>query len=115
MLMYLAPATTRRSGVVRSVVSWLLVVALALSVAVPPVPVSAAPTGHDAFMDTWARSDLPVAAGRISRTWMWGPEPFTTPLREPYAGAPGGTRLVQYFDKSRMEITDPSGDLSSTW
>jgi len=115
MLMYLAPATTRRSGVVRSVVSWLLVVALALSVAVPPVPVSAAPTGHDAFMDTWARSDLPVAAGRISRTWMWGPEPFTTPLREPYADAPGGTRLVQYFDKSRMEITDPALDRSSPW
>ncbi|MCX2728525.1 thermonuclease family protein (plasmid) [Thermomicrobium sp. 4228-Ro] len=66
-------------------------------------------------MDTWARSDLPVAAGRVSRTWMWGPEPFTTPLREAYADAPGGTRLVQYFDKSRMEITDPAADRSSPW
>ncbi|MCS7294561.1 MAG: hypothetical protein NZ761_04115, partial [Dehalococcoidia bacterium] len=75
--------------------------------------VHAAPTGHDAFFDTWARSDLPVAQGRVSRTWMWGPEPFTTPLREPYAQAPGGSRLVQYFDKSRMEITDPAADRSS--
>jgi endonuclease YncB( thermonuclease family) len=46
---------------------------------------------------------------------MWGPEPFTPPLREPYAQAPGGTRLVQYFDKSRMEITDPAADRASPW
>lgn len=80
-----------------------------------PLLVQAAPTGHDAFLDTWARSDLPVAQGRVSRTWMWGPEPFTTPLREPYAEAPGGSRLVQYFDKSRMEITNPAADRSSPW
>ena len=95
----------------RLVAALLLVLASALVT----FPTAAAPTGHDAFLDTWARSDLPVAAGRISRTWMWGPEPFTTPLREPYADAPGGTRLVQYFDKSRMEITDPALDRSSPW
>jgi hypothetical protein len=28
--------------------------------------------------------------------------------REPYAEAPGGSRLVEYFDKTRMERTDPT-------
>jgi len=88
---------------------------LALSGLFVAVPAAASPTGHDAFLDTWARSDLPVAAGQVSRTWMWGPEPFTPPLREPYVEAPGGSRLVQYFDKTRMEITDPAGDRTSPW
>ncbi len=46
---------------------------------------------------------------------MWGPEPLSQPLREPYGEAPGGVRLVQYFDKTRMEITNPAGDRSSPW
>ncbi|HUS16611.1 MAG TPA: LpqB family beta-propeller domain-containing protein, partial [Chloroflexia bacterium] len=33
-----------------------------------------------------------------------------TSTREPNQESPGGTRLVQYFDKSRMEINDPSAD-----
>ncbi len=95
--------------------SVLLALLLALSGLLLARPVAATPTGHDAFLDTWARSDLPVAAGQVSRTWMWGPEPFTPPLREPYAEAPGGSRLVQYFDKTRMEITDPASDRTSPW
>ncbi|RIK40026.1 MAG: hypothetical protein DCC58_14475 [Chloroflexi bacterium] len=71
--------------------------------------------GHPAFLRTWERTDRPVAEGRATRTWMWGPEPFTEALMEPYAESPGGMRLVQYYDKSRMEITDPSGDPSSVW
>ena len=34
---------------------------------------------------------------------------------EPYAEAPGGQRTVYYFDKSRMEITDPVADRRSPW
>ena len=30
------------------------------------------------------------------------------PREEPFAGAPGGTRQVQYFDKGRMEV-NPGG------
>ena len=30
-----------------------------------------------------------------------------------YKNAPGGQRLVQYFDKSRMEINNPGGDQNS--
>jgi hypothetical protein len=62
------------------------------------------------FERTWARTDKPVADGAVSRTWIWGPEAFTGELREPYADAPGGERVVQYFDKSRMEINNPSGN-----
>jgi hypothetical protein len=46
---------------------------------------------------------------------MWGPYAFTGGLNEPYAESPGGQRVVQYFDKSRMEITDPNGDQNSPW
>ena len=67
------------------------------------VPASAEPISGNNFSDTWARTDKPVAAGKVNRTWMWGPQANTPALSEPYAGAPGGTRTVQYFDKSRME------------
>ncbi len=63
-----------------------------------------------AFARTWARTDGPVSGGAVARTWIWGPEPRTGALAEPYRDAPGGTRLVQYFDKSRMELTNPQGN-----
>lgn len=45
---------------------------------------------------------------------MWGPGPFHTNY-EPYAGTPGASLLVQYFDKGRLEISDPGGDPRSPW
>lgn len=56
-----------------------------------------------AFQQTWARTDMLVAVGQVTRTWMWGPLPNTEAMQEAYEGAPGGQRTVQYFDKSRME------------
>ncbi len=73
------------------------------------------PFAHDAFARTWGRTDLPVYEGAIHRTWMWGPEPLTGAVWEPYAEAPGGTRLVQYFDKSRMEITHSDAPDDGLW
>lgn len=67
------------------------------------------------FLRTWQRTDLPVDNGQAVRTWMWGPEANTGGISEPYAESPGGQRVVQYFDKSRMEITDPNGDPNSPW
>lgn len=55
------------------------------------------------FARTWARTDLPVAEGKVNRTWMWGPGPETHRFTEKYVEAPNGERNVQYFDKSRME------------
>ncbi len=68
-----------------------------------------------AFQRTWQRTDQPVAAGAVSRTWMWGPQANTGLLREEYAESPDGERTVVYYDKSRMEITQPDGQVTSEW
>lgn len=60
-----------------------------------------------AFRQVWQRTDLPVQQGRVARSWVWGPTPGKS-LREPFAESPGGTHLVQYFDKARMEINNPN-------
>ena len=77
------------------------------------VPVQGDPHAP-AFTDLWRQTDGLVAAGEVERTWLWGPAPFATG-REAYAEAPGGQRLVQYYDKSRMEVTNPRGDRASPW
>ncbi|HMM41805.1 MAG TPA: hypothetical protein PKA95_07885 [Thermomicrobiales bacterium] len=46
---------------------------------------------------------------------MWRPESISGPLLEQYDEAPSGERLVQYFDKSHMEVADPGGDAWSPW
>jgi hypothetical protein len=79
------------------------------------VPVAAAQAGQfaaPAFQAVWARTDALVANRAVARSWYWGPGPGEATL-EQYAEAPGGKRLVQYFDKSRMEINNPNGDKSS--
>lgn len=86
---------------------------LLLGVAAPAA--AAIQTANVYFYNTWAQTDQPVAAGKVNRTWMWGPTANTTALSEPYVESPGGQRQVQYFDKTRMEITHPDGDASSIW
>ena len=63
------------------------------------------------FSDTWRRTDLPVRQGNAERTWIWGPEANTFVQWEPYAEARDGLRLVQYFDKARMEDNSFRGGL----
>jgi len=65
---------------------------------------------HPAFQSTWDRTDHPVQQGQVSRTFFWGPGPNTPGLFEQYNESPLGNklRLVQYFDKSRMELNDPN-------
>jgi hypothetical protein len=68
------------------------------------------------FESTWDRTDEPVASTDVSRTWMWGPGPVSAGIPEDYAEGEGGQRLVQYYDKSRMEITtDPTVEPDSVW
>jgi hypothetical protein len=62
-----------------------------------------------AFLRTWQKADLPVAAHQANRSWLWGPAPIFIG-KEAYAEGEGGQRLVQYYDKSRMEINNPNGN-----
>ncbi|CAN5388626.1 hypothetical protein BH23CHL1_BH23CHL1_26890 [soil metagenome] len=72
-------------------------------------------SSEEHFLNTWSRTDKPVADGQVSRTWMWGPQPNTDVITESYVESPDGQRLVQYYDKSRMEVTNPSADPNSDW
>src|SRR5689334_15223140 len=70
---------------------------------------------HPAFERVWNRTDSLVAEGRVPRSWYWGPHPNTPGIYESLSDAPGGSgqRLVQYFDKSRMELNNPLADPNS--
>ncbi len=67
------------------------------------------------FAALWTRQDKAVANSLTDRSWTWGPAPITGGLREAFAEGVDGKRLVQYFDKSRMEINDPTADANSEW
>ena len=92
---------------------FLATILLAAVTVLNAVPAAAVDFAHPAFRRLWDRTDSLVASGQVSRTWFWGPEPRAA-AQEQYVDAPGGsqTRLVQYFDKSRMEINDPNGNPS---
>jgi hypothetical protein len=79
-------------------------------------PLLAAPAiGNIPFSRVWTRQDYLVSQGLVDRSWTWGPAPITESLRETYIEGVDGKRTVQYFDKSRMEINDPTGDPNSKW
>jgi L,D-transpeptidase catalytic domain len=60
------------------------------------------------FLSNWQRTDYPVADDKGARSWYWGPAPTANGFFEDYKETkPYGKRLVQYFDKARMEINDP--------
>ena len=63
---------------------------------------------------TWAPADRPVAEALVGRTWLWGPAPIATGFEE-YADAPTDERLVRYYDKARMEISNPHENRSAPW
>ena len=65
------------------------------------------PSGGSAPISRWptARPTAPGTGGR----------PPAPPQRNDIRAAGGGKRLVQYFDKSRMEINNPAGDQNSAF
>lgn len=79
-----------------------------------PNTVQADPFATPAIERTWARADFPVIAGAVKRSWLYGPEPFFTTF-EPYSDSPNGQRLIQYFDKARMEVTHPERDANNQY
>ena len=71
-----------------------------------PLAAQAASFADPAFEALWQRTDALVQQGKVARTWLWGPAASAS-RTEPYRDSPQGQRLVQYFDKSRMEINNP--------
>jgi peptidoglycan/xylan/chitin deacetylase (PgdA/CDA1 family) len=65
------------------------------------------PQAAQLFRQEWNRVDGPVQAGQTNRSWLWGPGPFSGFSEEYREAQPGGKRYVMYFDKARMELTDP--------
>ena len=75
-----------------------------------PTQASQAAFADPAFQTLWNRTDYLVANKQVARSYYWGPQPNTGPLSEEYIEGPGGKHMVQYFDKSRMEINNPNAD-----
>ncbi len=66
------------------------------------------------FEQNWSRADRPVQLSSeggpsAGRGWLWGPQPNLS-RNESYEQAIGGSRKVVYFDKARMELTNPSSE-----
>ena len=92
------------------------IAALATALLIAVQPAFAAPIiGNPAFSRVWDRQDLAIALHLTGRSWTWGPAPISEVLREQFAEGVEGKRTVQYFDKSRMEINDPTADQNASW
>ncbi len=92
---------------------WGAAALLGLTALAQVVPTHAAPWDRRfrfanlTFETVWAGPDQVVKDGKVARSWTWGPTPWFD-YKEFYRQSPNGLRQVQYFDKSRMEINDPS-------
>ncbi len=105
---------TARNRLVQGVlsVSMILMLLAGMLTALRPTTAAAVDFADPAFSTVWQRTDKLVQDGKTARTWFWGPTPGAV-QQEDYSDASGGKRLVQYFDKSRMEINNPGGDKTS--
>jgi hypothetical protein len=92
----------------------LIIIVLMILLA-PLGVVTAQAFGLEVFRTRWAREDYPVQQGVAVRSWTWGPQPISDALPEPYADSPDGRRVVQYLDKSRMEVNNPNAPAGDYW
>ncbi len=70
-------------------------------------------SGPPLYADTYNQYDGPVLSGAVKRGFIWGPQ-VNSVRTEPYTDAPGGQRQVWYFDKGRLELTNPqTGQITS--
>jgi hypothetical protein len=98
----------------RTVLASLFAVFAAALLALQPM-LAAPAIGNESFLRVWTRQDYPVSQGLTDRSWTWGPAPISGIMRETYIEGIDGLRTVQYFDKSRMEINDPTANPNSLW
>lgn len=73
-----------------------------------PSSTFAAEFASPSFRALWNQTDQDTNVPPV-----WGPQPFTEEVDEAYVEAPGGYRIVQYFDKGRMEQTAANGSVSA--
>ncbi len=91
----------------------LCAIAIVTTLLMPTTHTTAAtPFAADAFKSVWSRTDALAGQSGVNRGYYWGPQPGVS-ISEDYAEGVNGKRLVQYFDKSRMEINNPHADKSS--
>ena len=105
----LIPHFSRLSRAGRLGLGGVLLLGPLLGLALRVLPARSDPFVDAAFTTLWTRTDQPVAGHQATRTGLWGPAPGPA-KREAYAEGSGGVRLVQYFDKGRMEINNPNAD-----
>lgn len=99
-----------------ALIAWQIALLISFALASPTrVEAAAVPSNPDLpYLRVWERTDYLVALGATQRSWYWGPAPFSN-TNETYNQAPSGTRQVQYWDKSRMEVTNPGANRNSKW
>lgn len=86
---------------------WIIGVMALVLVGMTAFPAGAAAFATPAFQTQWV-------AGEAVETNFWGPLTTSDGGRtEYYRDAPSGQRLAQYFDKGRMEWTDPPGRVTN--
>ena len=104
--------TMRRARWVQGVlsVSMILTLLAGMLTALRPTPVAAAKSLDPAFARVWERTDKLVADGKAGAHLVLGADARRRARRKTTPTRRGGQRLVQYFDKSRMEINNPDGD-----
>ncbi len=94
--------------------SGLGLLGLALLIALLPTLASAAELGEPnfntlQFENKWVEQDRLVGKAGVERFYTWGPAVAGAEAikGENYVESPNGQRLVQYFEKGRMEINQP--------
>lgn len=92
---------------IRSLLALLFALTLALSVL--PASAFAAPAPLPApVQKIYDRTDKGVLEGRPGSSWVWGPR--VQDSTEDYKESPNGKRQVYYFEKGRLEITNPAAN-----
>jgi thermitase len=103
----------------------LLLAAIAATESVLAAPMTsgtlrplADPFINPSFERVWTRTDWLIKFAGVPRSWYWGPEARRA-THEVFNEAPGHVRLVQYFEKSRMEpnilVGQPTPPPNSKW
>ncbi len=91
-------------------IALLAVIIVAVAVALGRMPVEkteTSPFASPAFQNTWMNE----ASAATRAVDLWGGEPLASRV-EPYVGAPNNRRVVQYFERGRMEVESGANEVT---